>query len=163
MTRSPKLWVAIMAASIVAMAGLSVMLNGVAAGAKAGPQTAACTGLLGGPSADVLTGCSATAGTPRITSSGMSVATSVTPSGGAATVYWTNKKFTTVTFAASSMTNTCPSYLNSSALEEEQYSVTVTGGNAKLTIGPVSGFWDVCVYADASGHILLVGLGSENI
>ncbi len=143
----------IAAAALLGSAGLAVVLPASIAGAKT-PVTASCTGLLGGATSQLLSGCAATSGAPKISPYGVSVPNG-TDTGG--TIYWTDKTDTTVTFGYVTVTDTCGTYLDQASALEEQETETVTGGNSKLTTGaqPSS---NVCVYIGSSdGTVLIVG------
>ena len=147
----------IAAAAMVGSVGFAIAVPGSVAGAVT-PATASCSGLLGNATSQELSGCAITSGHPKISPYAVTVPTA---DDSGATIYWTDKTTTVVTFGYATITNTCSTYLDQSASLEEQETETVTAGNSKLTHGaqPSS---DVCVYLGSSdGTVLIVG-GSES-
>jgi len=139
------------AAAMLGSVGLAVASPGVA-GAK-GVVTGSCTLFLGTSTSDLATGCTGGRSTPD------AVAVPNASDNGA-TITFLNKKTVTETFTYTSVTSTCPtnSYGNSSAttILEEQEHATVTGGNAKFSLGPLPPS-NVCIYLNADGTILVDG------
>jgi hypothetical protein len=150
----------IVAAALAGSAGLAVVAPATIAGAKTVKPavTATCTGLFGQESSQVQSGCTGSSSKAKVTSYGVSV-----PNSGdtGATVYWTNKDTTVISFTYSSVTDTCSSYLGYAATLEEAEIATVTGGTSGLTTGKASAPSDVCVYVDGS-QILVVSAGSNS-
>jgi hypothetical protein len=141
-------------AALASSAGVA-MLGGTAGAAVKPPVTVTCSGLLGSDSQQIQSGCVGSSSKAKITTNGVSV---VNGSDTGATVYWTNNKTTVLTFAYSTITSTCATYLGVAASLEEQETATVTGGNAglsKVATAPS----DVCVYI-AGSQIAVVSAGS---
>jgi hypothetical protein len=80
-------------------------------------------------------------------------------SGSSATIYWSTKTTTTVTFTYALPANTCPAFLGVAAANEVAETVTVTGGNSKLTDETYPTAQDSCAYS-AGGDIVVNSLGS---
>ncbi|MGH9919588.1 MAG: hypothetical protein ACRD6W_12080 [Nitrososphaerales archaeon] len=143
-------------AAVAGTASLAILLPSVTAAAHGPkpPVTATCTNLFGGATYSTLSGCSATSGAPKISSSGFSI---VNGGDTGATIYWTDKKYTTESFTYGTVSpDTCPTLLGSSAFLEETETATITGGNSKLTVGAVSGSADVCIYEDSNTNEIVV-------
>jgi hypothetical protein len=146
------------AAALVGSVGFAIAMPGAIAGAGGPkpPVTVTCTGLIGNSSNQVESGCVGTAKS-KVTPYGVTV---VNGSDTGATVYWTNKDDTTLSFTYSGITNACPTYLDQAASLEEQETATVTGGTSKLTLETAPPA-DVCIYIGSTdGSILVVGDGS---
>jgi hypothetical protein len=150
----------VVAAALAGSACLAVVAPATIAGAKGvkPPVTATCTGLFGQEANQLQSGCTGSSTKAKVTSYGVSV-----PNSGdtGATVYWTNKDTTVLTFTYTSVTNTCPTYLGYAATLEEAETATVTGGNSGLTTGVASAPSNVCVYVDGS-QILVNSAGSNS-
>jgi hypothetical protein len=148
------------AAALLGSVGLAVALPGAvaSAGGPKPPVTVTCTGLIGNSTQQLQSGCVGTAKS-KVTAYGVDV-----PNSGdtGATIYWTNKDTTTITFTYASVTNTCPTYLGVAASIEEQETATVTGGTSKLTAetAPSS---KVCVYLGSDSTVLIVGDGPSTL
>ena len=82
------------------------------------------------------------------------------PSDTSATIYWTDKKYTTESFTYTTpASDTCPTLLGSTAFLEETEAANITGGNAKFTTGAVTGTSNVCIYEDSNtGEIVVQNL-----
>jgi hypothetical protein len=149
----------VVAAAMAGSACLAVVAPATIAGAKGvkPPVTATCTGLFGQATNQLQSGCTGSSTKAKVTSYGVSV-----PNSGdtGATVYWTNKDTTVLTFTYTTVTNTCGSYLGYPASLEEQETATVTGGNSGLTTGVAQAGSPVCVYVDG-GQILIISAGSN--
>jgi hypothetical protein len=150
------------AAAVACSFGLAIMLPGAMAGAVTHPAvTVTCTGLLGNSTQQLESGCVGSGSPTKFKGSSYGVAV---PNGSdtGATIYWTDKATTTISFTYATETNTCPTYLGVAASLEEQETATVTGGTAKLTLetGPPS---NVCIYLGSDSTILVNGDGSYTI
>jgi hypothetical protein len=148
----------IAAAALAGTAGLVVpaAISG-ASGLPSAPITVTCTGLIGNATQDVQSGCVGSSSKAKVTPYAVSV-----PNGGdtGATIYWTGKTTTTLSFTYTSVTSTCSTYLDTAASLEEKETATVTGGTSKLTLETTAPS-DVCVYIGSSdGTILVVNKGS---
>ena len=148
----------LVAAALAGSAALTVALPGAVAGAGAvkPPVTVTCSGLFGTSTQQLQTGCVGSAKS-KVTSYGVSVPNA---SDTGATVYWTNKDTTTITFTYSAGNiSACSDYLGLAPSDAETETATVTGGNAKLTTGiPYSS--NACVYV-YGGDILVVAGSNE--
>jgi hypothetical protein len=133
-----------MVAALAGTATVAMLLPAVAASAKTKPPlTASCTLLFGNASVQTVSGCAATSGAPKISAYGL---TEVNSGDNGATIYWTDKKYTTESFTYSFPTNTCPTLFGATALTEATESASITGGNAKLTTGAIATTTNVCIY-----------------
>ena len=150
----------VVVAALVGSAGLAVALPSGIAAAKKGPLTATCTGLFGGASQQVLTGC--TSGSSKVTANGLSVVTITGATSGTSTVYWQSGKTTIESFSyvLTPGPGSCPTFEGTTANDVVTENVTVTGGNAKLTVGQ-TGTGTSCVYT-SGGSIYEQGLGSTS-
>jgi hypothetical protein len=150
------------AVAVAGSFGLAIMLPGAIAGAAVKPPvTVTCSGLLGNSTQQLESGCVGSGSPTKFKGTSYGVAV---PNGSdtGATIYWTDKDTTTITFTYATITNACPTYLGVAASIEESESATVTGGTSKLTLetGPPS---DVCVYIGSDSTILVSGDGSYTI
>jgi hypothetical protein len=143
-------------AALLGSVGLAVALPGgvAAASGPKPPLTASCSLLLGNATDQLVSGCAATSGAPKLTPDGVAI-----PNAGdtGATITWMNKKNVTESFTYASVANTCSTYGGATASLEESETATITGGNSKFTLQtePAS---DVCIYIDGvNGTILVVG------
>jgi hypothetical protein len=151
------------AAAVLAGSALSAVVMPALTGGNAGANTppppiyANCTGFIGDTTTtQLLSGCTwQTTGT---------VLSTITPeavqvtSGSSATVLWTDKKTTTLTFAYALVTGAaedCPTLLGVAPTAEVAETVTVTGGTSKLTKGIVPTTSLVCAYS-AGGDVVEV-------
>jgi hypothetical protein len=140
-------------AALLGSVGLAVALpSGVAGAGVKPPATASCSLLLGDSTDQLLSGCAATSGSPKITPDGI-VQTNATDTG--ATITWMNKKTTTESFTFSSVTDTCATYGGATSTLEEQETATITGGNAKLAL-QTEPPGNVCIYIDPNNSSILV-------
>jgi cytochrome oxidase Cu insertion factor (SCO1/SenC/PrrC family) len=138
-------------AALASSAGVA-MLGGTAGAATKPPITVSCTGLLGSDTMQIQSGCTGSSTKAKVTTNAVTV-----PNGGdtGATIYWTNGKTTIITFAYTSVTDTCSTYLGVAASLEESETATVTGGTSGLT-KEATAPTDVCVYI-AGSQIAVVG------
>ena len=141
------------AAVVTGTASLVFLLPSVTASAKSaskskGPVTVTCTNLFGSSTAQTLTGCTGSAGA-KSTAVGLTIVASNLKS---ATIYWTDKKFSTVTFSYTLGVSdaSCPTLNGQPPSEAASEAGTVTGGNAKLTTGTAEPGATVCLYAGGS-------------
>jgi hypothetical protein len=105
----------------------------------------------------VLTGC--TSGSSKTSANGLSIVTTSGTSG-TSTIYWNSGKTTTesFTYVLTPGSGSCPTFEGTAAADVVTESVTVTGGNAKLTTGQTGTGTD-CVYT-TGGDVYEQGLGS---
>jgi hypothetical protein len=149
----------VVVAALAGSAGLAVALPSGIAAAKKGPVTATCTGLFGGASQQVLTGC--TANSSKVSANGLSIVTTSGTSG-TSTIYWNDGKTTieSFTYVLTPGSGACPTFEGTAANDVVTENVTVTGGSAKLTTGQ-TGTGTACVYL-SGGSIYEQGLGSTS-
>jgi len=149
----------VVAAAALAGSGafVSIAAFGGSASAAKAPVAATCTSLVGDttigaatggdPILSTVTGCTST--DTKVTGDALDVASLTPPSTSVGTVYFTNGK--TVTFNEDTVATSgldCPTFLGMAANEQETTTITVTGGNAKVT---ANGGFNICAYVSGSG------------
>jgi hypothetical protein len=146
---------AVAAVALVGSGVSAALLPGTLAGAKGVKPavTVTCTSLFGQEASQSLTGC--TSSSSKVNGA---YGTQV-DSGSTATIYWTTKATTTVTFTYSQPADACPTFLGVAPASEVAESITVTGGNSKLTDEAYPTAQDSCAYS-AGGDIVVNSLGS---
>jgi len=144
------------AAALAGSAIAAVVVPAATAGAGAAkakpPVYVTCTSFIGqSETTQMIYGCTNDTGSSKITTNGVQVT-----SGSTATIYWTNKATTTISFAYTLVTGAaedCPTLLGVAATAEVSEAVTVTGGTSKLPLGAVPTPSLVCAYS-AGGNIV---------
>ena len=151
----------LVAAALAGSASLAVVAPGAVAGAGGvkPPVTVTCAALFGTSLQQLQSGCVGSA-KAKVTSYGISVPNS---SDNGATIYWTNKDTTTISFSyvTDATTAGCGDLLGMAPTFAETETATVTGGTSKLTTGlAFTSSSPACVYV---GSTIIVTQGSSEL
>jgi hypothetical protein len=160
--------VAVAVLSVAAIGGTVLATSG-SAGASKPPAAATCSSIagtttvaieVGGSAASIVNGCSG----GKATAYGVDVSTLSNPSptagAGTGTIYWTNNKTTTYSYAVSAPTSsfTCQATeLDHAWTGQETITVSGLGGNAKV-LAP--GSFNVCYYLGNDGTLYEASVGT---